>query len=137
MEPVEINATINAVLNFCSPIFLSLGFYFIKKKQQKTHQAFMWAAVVTSAVFLASYLYRHLNYEPQRFVKTGFIKWFYYGLLGSHVILAAFIPLGAFFLLRYIYKGANYKHKNLAVWVWPAWIYVSITGIGVYFMLFS
>ena len=137
MKPVEINATINAILNFCSLVFLSFGFYFIKKKRKKTHQVFMWAAVITSTLFLMSYLYRHMNYEPQKFLYSGFVKWFYYTLLLTHVTLAAFVPVGVFFLLRHIYLGANDKHKNLARWVWPVWIYVSVTGIGVYFMLFS
>jgi len=128
--------TFNALMNSLSLIFLIIGFYWIKSGNQKAHMKAMWTAFGCSAVFLASYLYYHYNYESNKFGATGLIRSFYFVVLFSHVVLAtAILP----FILRLLYlaqKGLYQKHKHIARWIWPLWIYTSATGVLVYFMLY-
>lgn len=94
----------------------------------------MVGALVSSACFLVSYLYYHLNYPPVRY--GGPARPVYLLLLASHVILAAgmtpFILRAAWLALR----GDFVRHARLARYVWPVWMYVSVTGIVVYVFLY-
>ena len=47
---------VNAVLNGLSTIFLTLGFIAIKGKKPQTHMRYMIAALVSSSLFLISYV---------------------------------------------------------------------------------
>ena len=53
--------SINAALNGLASVFLLLGYFFIKKDNKAAHKNSMIAAFVTSAVFLACYLWYHYN----------------------------------------------------------------------------
>jgi putative membrane protein len=128
--------TFNAIMNSFSLIFLVIGFLHIKKGDRVAHQKAMWTAFGFSAVFLASYLYYHFNYESNKFGATGVIRSIYFVILISHVILATAILPFIFRLLYLAQKGLYQKHKGLARWVWPAWIYTSTTGVLVYLMLY-
>ena len=50
---------VNASLNGLSAVFLSAGYYFIRRKNQVSHRNCMIAAFVTSTLFLACYLTYH------------------------------------------------------------------------------
>ena len=64
------------------------------------------------------------------------MRWVYFTLLVSHIVLAAVIvPLA----LTTIYRAWNEqfaKHKRIARWTLPVWLYVSVTGVLVYGMLY-
>ncbi len=126
----------NAVMNSMAFAFLIIGFLFIKKGNRQAHMRSMWTAFSFSAVFLASYLYYHFNFEANKFGGVGLVRSFYFVVLISHVILAtASLP----FILRLLYLaqiGQYQKHKGLARIVWPIWIYTSATGVLVYLMLY-
>ncbi len=53
--------TINASLNGASAILLYIGHGYIKRGRMAAHRAFMIAAVATSSLFLACYLYFHFE----------------------------------------------------------------------------
>jgi uncharacterized membrane protein YozB (DUF420 family) len=60
----------------------------------------------------------------------------YYGILISHIILAAAVP---FLAGATIYLGLGDRraaHRRLARWTFPIWLYVSITGVVIYVMLY-
>jgi putative membrane protein len=66
---------------------------------------------------------------------TGSIRYVYYVILTSHIILAASVlPL----ILLSFYRGLKMqveKHKKLVRWTFPIWLYVTITGVIVYLMI--
>ncbi len=98
----------------------------------------MIAAFISSSAFLTSYLYYHFVVHAgiTRFHGTGFVRVFYFVLLGSHTTLAAaIVPM----ILMTFYRGwkrQDEKHRAIAKWTYPMWLYVSVTGVMVYVMLY-
>lgn len=135
---------LNACLNGLAGVLLVLAFLAIKARQPKVHGALMASALVTSAVFLASYLIYHL------FIKEGIatrfadmapnapaaMAYLYYGILVSHTILAIAVTPMALTSAWFASKQAWVRHKALAKLTFPLWLYVSVTGVMVYWMLY-
>jgi len=123
-------------LNATAAVLIGTGFYYIKRKNIPAHKACMVAAMVVSALFLASYLFYHYNVGSVRFTKQGWIRNVYFPLLLTHTVLAAVVlPM----VLRTVFlalKGRFRNHVRIARWTFPIWMYVSITGVIVYLMLY-
>jgi uncharacterized membrane protein YozB (DUF420 family)/cytochrome oxidase Cu insertion factor (SCO1/SenC/PrrC family) len=134
----------NALLNALSTVLLLLGYNFIRVRNVRLHAACMLMGLAVSAVFLASYLYYHLaikHGQPTAFQDEAigapeWMRYLYFGLLGSHTILAiAAAPL-ALTVAWLGLRGRVRTHVRLARWTLPIWLYVSITGVVVYWMLY-
>ncbi|MCH6257277.1 DUF420 domain-containing protein [Puniceicoccaceae bacterium K14] len=130
---------INAVLNGIATVLILIGFVLIKSGRQIAHRIAMTAALLVSAIFLIGYVYH--KYKVQgvhtEFNGEGAIKYVYYIMLFTHIILAmAIVPL----VLRTFWlatKGFYEKHKAWAKWTFPIWLYVSVTGVLVYLFLYQ
>jgi len=128
---------VNASLNGLSAIFLALGYYFIRRKNQAAHQKCMIAAVVTSALFLACYLTYHSKAGRTVFKEPQWFRPFYLTLLLTHTVLAvAIVPMVIITLSRALRRRFE-LHKKIARWTWPIWMYVSLTGVLVYLLLYK
>jgi uncharacterized membrane protein YozB (DUF420 family) len=127
---------INASLNGTSTVLLITGRWFIAQRRIAAHKATMITAVVTSTLFLISYLYYHYHVGSVRFQGTGWSRPVYFTILISHVVLAAVIvPLVIITLSRALRERFD-RHRAIARWTFPLWLYVSVTGVLVYFMLY-
>jgi uncharacterized membrane protein YozB (DUF420 family) len=127
---------INASLNGASTVLLIIGRWFIAQRRIAAHRATMITAVVTSTLFLISYLYYHYHVGSVRFQGTGWSRPVYFTILISHVVLAAaIVPLVIITLTRALRERFD-RHRAIARWTFPLWLYVSITGVLVYFMLY-
>src|ERR1035441_7556475 len=87
---------LNAFLNGSSAVLIGCGYYFIKTGRREAHKRTMIAAVVTSALFLISYLYFHLVLRAgvTHFKGEGVWRPVYFGILLSHTFLAVVaVPL--------------------------------------------
>jgi uncharacterized membrane protein YozB (DUF420 family) len=127
---------LNATLNGTSAVLLLTGRWFIARKNIMAHRAAMISALVTSSLFLASYLYYHYHVGSVHFQGTGWSRPVYFAILISHTILAAVIvPLVILTLSRAL-KNRFPQHRAIARWTFPLWLYVSMTGVIVYFMLY-
>lgn len=125
----------HATLNGLAAIALMCSFYFIKNKNVKAHQAANVIALGLSTLFLLSYVVYHTTTEATKFGGEGTIRYVYFFLLVTHVILAAVIlPFILFTFIR-AYTGQIEKHRKMAKWVYPLWLYVAITGPICYLML--
>lgn len=128
---------VNAVLNGAAFVLLVAGRWMIHRRNVSAHRRCMIAAFCVSIVFLATYLtYRFLGQE-KRFGGEGLIRPIYFGILISHVTLAATVPLLAARTLYLGLRGRWESHRRWARWTFPIWIYVSLTGIAVYVLLFK
>ena len=67
----------------------------------------------------------------------GAIRYVYFAILISHVILAAAILPMAISTLSRGLRGRYVEHKRIAKWTFPTWMYVSVTGVIVYVMLYQ
>lgn len=97
----------------------------------------MLAALVTSALFLVSYLVYHFNTGSRPFPGQGPIRIAYFTILITHVVLAATIlPLALTTTARGL-RAQYDRHVRIARWTLPVWIYVSVTGVVIYLMLYQ
>jgi len=127
---------IDATTNGISTILLLIGRSLIKHGHRSAHRAVMLAALVSSSIFLSSYLYYHYHVGSVHFQGQGFWRPVYFTLLISHVILAiVIVPMILITLSRALRERFD-RHRAIARWTYPLWLYVSVTGVIVYFMLY-
>jgi uncharacterized membrane protein YozB (DUF420 family) len=128
---------LNACLNSISTVLLSLGYYFIRRREIQKHRWMMTSAFLCSCLFLISYLTYHYHVGSVPFTKQGWIRPVYFTILITHVVLAAtIVPLALITLYR-AWRSQFDRHKRIARWTWPLWMYVSVTGVVVYLMLYQ
>jgi uncharacterized membrane protein YozB (DUF420 family) len=137
-----------AALNACAAFLLALGLINIRAGRARVHKKYMLSALGVSALFLLLYLFHKVALyqatgEPnKRFTTDPAIasesaRYTYYGILGTHLVLAITVP---FLALRAVYlamKGRILAHKRLVRYAYPIWMYVSVTGVLVYMMLYQ
>jgi uncharacterized membrane protein YozB (DUF420 family) len=127
---------LNAVLNTTSALLLLAGFRFIRLGRIQAHRNCQVTAVITSTLFLISYLTYHYYHGATRFAGQGLARPLYFTILISHTILAVVIvPLIIVTLYRAA-RGDFDRHRRIARWTLPLWLYVSVTGVVVYLMLY-
>jgi uncharacterized membrane protein YozB (DUF420 family) len=127
---------VNATLNAISAVLLTCGYVMIRRRRIETHRRFMLAAFATSALFLTSYLVYHYNIGSKPFTGQGPIRFVYFTILITHVILAAAVLPLALITLNHALRSRFEKHVPIARWTLPIWLYVSVTGVVVYLMLY-
>jgi uncharacterized membrane protein YozB (DUF420 family) len=135
MEIADLPA-LNASLNALASVFLVTGYVLIRRGHQTAHKRCMLTALVTSGLFLTSYVIYHANAGSVPFSGRGVVRVVYFAVLIPHVILAATIlPLALVTTARAL--RADYpRHVRIARWTLPLWLYVSVTGVIVYLMLY-
>ena len=128
---------VNAALNSLSTLLLITGWFLIRNRKIAAHRAVMITALVTSSLFLTSYLVYHAQVGSVKFQGQGPIRTVYFAILISHTILAAAVPFLAGITVWRAYKRRFDRHRAIARWTLPIWLYVSATGVIVYFMLYQ
>ena len=127
---------INATLNGTSGVLLLIGRSLIKHGRMAAHRAVMITALISSSLFLTSYLYYHYHVGSVRFQGQGWSRPVYFTILISHTIFAiVVVPLVIVTLVRAL-RDRFASHRAIARWTFPLWLYVSVTGVIVYFMLY-
>lgn len=126
---------VNAGINTLTSMLLVAGLILIKQKKQKAHRVVMTSAFVLGGLFLVCYVLYHLTNSSTSFGGEGAIKYFYYFILISHIVLSLVVlPL----VLRAFYfalVGDFQRHVKLVKFAYPIWLYVSITGVVAYLMI--
>jgi putative membrane protein len=128
----------NAALNFISTIFISAGWYFIRRGFWQRHIACMITAVISSTLFLTGYLvyHAHVGEKSTHFAAQGIVKPIYFTILITHILLAfVTLPLVIMSLVP-VFSRRWDRHRRISKWTMPIWLYVSVTGVLVYFMLY-
>jgi len=126
---------IYASLNAITAIVLVLAFIAIKNKQVKRHENLVKVALGISVLFLIMYVLYHISTPATPYGGQGAIKYLYYILLISHILLSVvIIPFVLFTYIRAI-TGRIEMHRKLAKITFPLWLYVAITGVVVYLMI--
>jgi putative membrane protein len=158
LSPPDIKHQINlsffpkfhAILNSLVSVCILLGFYFIRTKNVKVHRTLMLSAFLLSTIFLVSYVTYHAlsegstkygdlnldgNLDALEIATAGMMRYVYYFILLTHIILAALILPLILFTFSKALTGKIDQHKKLAKWTFPLWLYVSVTGVLVYVMI--
>ncbi len=122
-------------INTLTSILLIYGFFLITRKQIARHRRVMSMAFLMGGVFLVCYVLYHLTNPSTSYGGTGAVKYFYYFILISHILLSLVVlPL----VLRAYYFAwikAFDLHRKLTRFAFPIWLYVSITGVIAYLMI--
>jgi len=107
----------------------------VKKGKIKAHKNLMLSAIGSSILFLLMYVVYHFTTPETKYCGVGTIRYFYFFLLITHIILAGVIL--PFILLTFNRGFLNVldKHRKMAKWVYPLWLYVALTGPVIYYML--
>ena len=132
---VKMLPALNAGLNSLTAVFLLLGYYFIRRKEVAKHRAMMGIAFLLGAIFLVSYVAYHSQGITTKFGGVGTIRYVYFFLLLTHIVLAAVTVALVLFTLYFALTEQFTKHRRIARWTFPVWLYVSVTGVIVYFMI--
>lgn len=136
MPDYSVFPALNASLNGASAALIVTGHSLIRRGKVQLHRACMLAAVGTSTVFLACYLYYHAHVGSVHFPGQGWARGLYFGILISHTILAATVPVLVILTLIFAFRQKFDRHRRIARWTYPIWLYVSVTGVIVYLMLY-
>ncbi len=128
---------LNALLNGSCAALLIAGYAFIRARRVTAHRACMLLALLTSALFLVSYLTYHYHVGSVPYRGTGWTRPAYFALLITHTVLAASVVPLALVTAGRALRGQFDRHVRLARWTLPIWLYVSVTGVVIYLMLYG
>ena len=135
VEPLTFLPPIYASINGLTAILLIAALWAIKNKNIKLHEGLMKTAIVCSVLFLGMYVAYHMTSDSTKFGGEGVIKYVYYFILITHIILS--IVVIPFVLVTYVRALAKRfdRHKKIARITFPIWLYVAVTGVIVYLMI--
>ena len=135
VEPLTFLPPIYATINGITAIVLLLAFWAIKNKKIALHERLMKTAILFSVTFLIMYVAYHMTSESTKFGGEGIIKYFYYVVLITHILLSIIvIPFVLITYVRAITKNFE-RHKKIARITLPLWLYVAISGVIVFLMI--
>jgi putative membrane protein len=124
-----------ATINGLTAIFLVSAVIAIKNKNRILHERLIKTCILLSLSFLVMYIIYHVTTESTRFGGTGLIRYVYFFILVTHILLSVVvIPFVLFTYVR-AWRGNFEKHKALAKFTFPLWLYVAVTGVIVYLMI--
>jgi len=131
-------ALLNACLNGLSGLLLVVAYVAVKKKRYYLHGYLMSAAIVSSAVFLVSYLTSKALHGEQSTSALGTspIRIIYFIILIPHVLLAVGMLPFIFVTVLRAYQRDWIRHRRIARPTFWIWLYVSVTGVIIYWMLY-
>ena len=134
-EPLTFLPPIYAGINALTSLLLIAALYFIKNGQRKIHEVLMKVCIGLSLIFLVMYIAYHMTTDPTPFGGEGVIKYVYYFILISHILLSIIvIPLVLTSYTRAI-SSEFISHKKISKITFPVWLYVAVTGVIVYLMI--
>jgi putative membrane protein len=135
VEPLTFLPPIYATINGLTALILIIAVIAIKNKNIVLHESLMTTAIGCSVVFLVLYIAYHMTSDSTKFGGEGLIKYVYYFILITHIILSVIII--PFVLITYVRAISNNieRHKKIAKITFPMWLYVAVTGVIVYAMI--
>jgi putative membrane protein len=126
---------IYATVNGITAVLLVVAVRAIRKGNQRRHELIMKTCIGLSASFLAMYIAYHMTSEPTPYGGEGAMKYVYYVILISHILLSvAITPMVLFTFSRALSRNFE-RHRRLAKFTYPLWLYVAVTGVIVYLMI--
>ena len=135
VTPLSFLPPIYASINGLTAVLLIAAVVAIKKGNRTLHKNLMKSAIACSVAFLGMYVAYHMTSDSTKFGGEGLIKYVYYFILITHILLSIIIiPL---VLTTYVKAWSEQfdKHKRIAKITFPIWLYVALTGVIVYCMI--
>ena len=126
---------VHAILNSLVAILLVTAIVAIKRGSVSVHKTAINLAMGCSGLFLLCYVAYHFTTPETSYGGEGPLKYLYYFLLITHIILAAVsLP---FILYNWVLGFTNQfsRHRSFSKFVFPMWLYVAVTGPACYLLL--
>jgi putative membrane protein len=149
VKPLTFLPPIYAGINAVTAVVLVIAVMAIRRDKRSLHENLMKFAIFLSVCFLAMYVAYHMTSIETKFgdidsnlivdeaekAKAGFIRYIYYFILLTHILLS--IVIIPFVLITYVrgISGSFERHKKIARITYPMWLYVAVTGVIVYLMI--
>jgi len=134
-EPLGFLPPIYAAINGLTAVLLIYAVWAIKNGKRVLHQNIMSACIILSLLFLLMYIAYHMTADSTSYGGVGVMRYVYYFILVSHIILSiVIIPLVLKTYARAYLKDFE-RHRQLARITFPIWLYVAVTGVIVYLMI--
>lgn len=135
VQPLSFLPPIYASINGLTAVVLVAAVVAVKNGNRKLHENLMKLAIACSVSFLVMYVAYHMTSDSTKFGGEGAIKYVYFFILITHVLLSiVIIPLVLIAYVKALAKRFD-KHKRIAKITFPIWLYVAITGVIVYLMI--
>ena len=133
--PLPFLPPIYATINGLTAVLLVAAVIAVKQGKLKLHENLMKGAIACSLLFLVMYVAYHMTTPSTKFGDEGNIKYLYYFILLTHILLSiAIIPMVLITYVRALAERFD-KHKKIAKITFPLWLYVAVTGVVVYLMI--
>ncbi len=126
---------IYASVNGLTAILLTVSYLSIKNGDRSRHEFLNKTCLVLSGLFLVMYILYHITSEATPFGGTGSVKYLYYFILITHIILSVTVIPFVLFTFSRALAGNFERHKRLAKFTFPLWLYVAVSGVVVYWMI--
>jgi len=126
---------LHAIINGTCAALLILSLKAIKSKDIARHKALNLTAFGLSALFLISYVVYHFFVPETTYGGDGMMRYIYYFILITHIILAAIVLPLILLSFWYALNDKITKHRKIVRFTFPVWLYVAITGVLVYLMI--
>lgn len=133
--PLSFLPPIYATINGITALLLIGAAVAIKRGKKALHQKLMTICIILSVLFLVLYVAYHITSETTRYGGEGTLKYVYYVILFTHIVLSiAVIPLVLITYSKAYVKNFT-SHKRWGRYTFPLWLYVAVTGVIVYLMI--
>ena len=122
-------------LNAATSLLLIAAVVAIKQRKVELHRKLMTTAFVLGAIFLVTYILYHVSNPSTAYGGEGAIRYLYYFLLISHIVLSVVVVRYVLLAMYYALTRQFNDHKRIVKIAFPIWLYVSVTGVVVYLMI--
>ena len=126
-----IYASINALTAF----ILVIALWAIINGKQRLHHNLMTTCIGLSVLFLIMYIAYHMTSESTSFGGEGAVRYVYFFILVSHIVLSIIIIPLVLKTYSFAYLKNFKKHRKWAKVTFPIWLYVAVSGVVVYLMI--
>ncbi len=126
---------IYATINGVTAVLLVVSYISIKNGNRARHELVNKICLLLSGLFLVMYVLYHITSETTTYGGVGFIRYLYFFILVTHIILSITVIPFVLFTFSRALAGNFERHKRLAKFTFPLWLYVAVTGVVVYLMI--
>ena len=135
VEPLRFLPPIYATVNGITAVLLIAAVIAIKNSKKTLHERLNTLAIICSVLFLVMYVAYHMTSDSTTFGGEGFIKYLYYFILITHIVLSVIVIPFVLVTLMKAKLGKFTEHRKIAKITFPIWLYVAVTGVIVYLMI--
>jgi len=135
VERLDFLPPLYASINALTAFLLIIALWAILNGKRRLHQNLMTTCIGLSVLFLVMYMAYHMTSESTSYGGEGVIRYVYFFILVSHIVLSIVIIPLVLKTYTFAYLNNFKTHRKWAKITFPIWLYVAISGVIVYLMI--